>query len=193
MKSIVRNAAAVATSLLLLMPAAALARHGQDDPAPATSNPPTAQDDHGGATPAAGDDAQNGSDDAKPTNGASDDRGRPTGTPAPPPSHGRKATRAFDVRGKVVSVDVAAGTVVMTIIKANHGGRGGRALAGHTITLDTTGARLDLSDVNGDGTKDLGDVGAGDRVQARVLLPRPLATLPSSPVLAARFRDDNAH
>jgi len=192
MKSIVTAAAATGMSLLFLTSGVAFARHGQDDQSSATATAPQSQDD--GATKSEGGDANDdhgsaAAGDTKSGGTAADDHG---GHGAAPAGHGPKATEVFNLRGTVASVDVTAGTVTMRITKSNHGGRGGRSLAGRTITVATTGARLDLSDVNGDGTVDLGDVSVGDRVEVRVLLPRPLTALPSTPVNAQRFRDDDA-
>ena len=105
---------------------------------------------------------------------------------------GRPQTETYNLRGTVSGVDLASNSVVVTITQANHGGRSGRALLGHSLTVDVSRARSDVADVNGDGSRDLGDVAVGDRVEVRVSLPRPLPATISGTVTAQRLRDDSA-
>ena len=97
-------------------------------------------------------------------------------------------TEAYELRGSVISLDAASDSVVVQIKKANHGRRG-RRLVGQQVTLDLTGARLQVRDVNGDGVRDINDVAAGDAVEARVRLPRSQAADLSQPLAASRFKD----
>ena len=101
------------------------------------------------------------------------------------------STETYDLRGTVLSVDAGSSTLVMQIQKANHGRRG-RALGGQSVILNLAGARLQVADVNGDGVRDVGDVSAGDRVEARVRLPRSQPADLTQPVAAQRFKDRDA-
>jgi hypothetical protein len=79
-------------------------------------------------------------------------------------------TRNVIVKGTVASVD---GTVVtIAVNRANHHGR---AFAGQQVQLDVSAARLQVKDVNGDGTRDVNDMAAGDRVLAQLRVPRGVA------------------
>lgn len=99
----------------------------------------------------------------------------------------------IDLRGTVVSVDPAANTIVVAVTKANHGRRG-RAHVGQTITFNVSGAGLEVRDVNGDGTRDLNDIAAGDAVEVRAELPRSGTIDLTTPVVAQRLKDrSNRH
>jgi hypothetical protein len=100
-------------------------------------------------------------------------------------------TERYELRGRVVSVDPVAQTIVVTVDKANHGHRG-RAHLGQTITFDVSTARIDVRDVNGDGVRDLGDVNAGDLVEVRAELPRSGALDLTQSVTAERLKDRSA-
>lgn len=81
---------------------------------------------------------------------------------------------AYVVRGTVASVDDAAKTLTVTVRTAN---RHGRVVAGLDVAFDVSAARLRTSgvtDANGDGAVDLGDVAAGDRAKLAVRLPKRL-------------------
>jgi hypothetical protein len=81
-------------------------------------------------------------------------------------------TVTYRIKGSVQSVDVAAKTLVVTVRQANHHGR---ALRGRDVAFDVSAARLVVRDYNGDGSRDLGDVSAQDRVLVRARLPKRLA------------------
>jgi hypothetical protein len=77
----------------------------------------------------------------------------------------RKATRLrhTEFRGTVKAVAAAAGTVTVTIARAE---RGGRALRGQDVVFTVApGTRVQSADRNADGTRDLADVAAGDRIR----------------------------
>lgn len=92
------------------------------------------------------------------------------------PGHGRGAdqraakgpkTRNVIVKGTVASV--ADNVVTVDVKRANHHGH---ALVGQQVQLDVSAARLQVKDVNGDGTRDVNDVAVGDRVLAQLRVPR---------------------
>ena len=100
---------------------------------------------------------------AKPGNGHGHGQGQPEH------AHAQKAPKMTNVivKGEVVSVD---GNVVTVAVKrSNHHGR---AAKGQQVQLDVSAARIRVKDVNGDGTRDVADVAAGDRVLAQVRVPR---------------------
>ena len=102
--------------------------------------------------------------------------------------HGQdvQGPKRFNVRGTVISADPSGETVVIKVTKVNHGHRG-RALAGRTLVLDVSSARLDVSDVNGDGQADLADVASGDQVDAVVTIGAS-----SGQLVAQRLRDKHS-
>jgi hypothetical protein len=80
----------------------------------------------------------------------------------PEHAHAQKAPK-----GEVVSVD--GNVVTITVKRSNHHGR---AAKGQQVQLDVSAARIRVKDVNGDGSRDVADVAAGDRVLAQVRVPR---------------------
>jgi hypothetical protein len=167
----------------MAVPSTAFARHGADDGVAHSGDNAAEVETHNEVETHTGvvDDngAQSGAENQSETHSHSGSR-----TPA------TVRTESYNLRGSVASVDAASNTVVITVKKANHGRRG-RALVGQSITLDLSGARLQLADANGDGTVDVNDVSAGDRVEARVQLPRG-GSAPVDPVGAQRFKDRDA-
>jgi hypothetical protein len=86
--------------------------------------------------------------------------------------HGQRAVKApktanVIVKGTVVSV--AGDVVTVDVKRANHHGH---ALVGQQVQLDVSAGRVLVKDVNGDGTRDVSDVAAGDRVVAQLRVPR---------------------
>jgi hypothetical protein len=195
MQSTITRAAIVATAALLALPGIAAARHGQDNQ-PSIAGQARGTDDNSRSTTAEPGVETN---DARQGDGRSGDDSAAAGTTgadhrgdAKTGDRVAKATETFTLRGVVSAVDTTANTVTMTIVKASHGGRAGRRLAGRSLTVDLTNARLGVSDVNGDGVADAADIAEGDRVEVRLQLPRPVAALPTAPIPAQRFRDDDA-
>jgi len=89
---------------------------------------------------------------------------------AAPHAHARKPRPVpYEFSGVVKSVDAQAQTVTLTVRQAN---RGGRSFRRQDVTFDLSHARLVVRDVNHDGSRDLGDVAAGDRAVVLALLPR---------------------
>jgi hypothetical protein len=101
-------------------------------------------------------------------------------------------TQTYNLRGTVVSVDPTAGTLVVLVKKATHGRRG-RGFVNQTITFDVTAARIDVKDVNGDGSRDLSDVAQGDSIEVRADLPRSGGADLTAPVAAKRVKDRTRH
>jgi ABC-type uncharacterized transport system ATPase subunit len=94
-------------------------------------------------------------------------------------SHGKGHAKAKNavLKGAVVSVDAAAGSVVLHVDKAN---KWGRSLKGTDVTFTVAAVkRLGVRDTNGDGKRDLADVKAGDKAQAQAKVakdaPQPFA------------------
>ena len=81
------------------------------------------------------------------------------------------------VKGSVVSVDAAAGSVVLHVDKGN---KWGRSLKGTDVTFTVSSVKkLNVPDRNADGKRDLADVLAGDKAQAHAKFakdaPQPFA------------------
>ncbi len=97
-----------------------------------------------------------------------------------------KAPRTANVivKGTVASVD--GSVVTVDVLRADHHGR---ALRGQQVQLDVAAARVFVRDVNADGTRDLGDVAAGDRVLAQLRVPRGAALDLTQPFAARRLLD----
>ena len=96
---------------------------------------------------------------------------KPERTTKPP----RVKKVAYQARGVVASVDVAAGTLTVSV--ADRGGatnRAARVWRGKDVTFTVTGSRLKVRDTNGDGKRDLADVAAGDKAKVLAKLPRRL-------------------
>lgn len=93
-------------------------------------------------------------------------------------------TVTHTLKGDVASVDVAAGTVVVEVTKAN---KHARALVGRELTVSLAGAKLSVADVDGNGAAELADVQSGDAVAVQVRLPKR-ATL-AGPVVARKLVD----
>jgi hypothetical protein len=96
-------------------------------------------------------------------------------------------TRALNIKGTVAAV--GDGTVDVLVNHANHHGR---ALAGQTVTVDVSDARIVVRDVNGDGQRDLGDVAVGDRVVVHSRIAKGATPDPAQPVVAKRLVDKGA-
>jgi hypothetical protein len=85
-------------------------------------------------------------------------------------------------KGSVVSVDAAAGSVVLHVVKAN---KWGRSLKDTDVTFTVaTVKQLGVNDVNGDGKRDLADVAAGDSAQAQAKIAKDAA----QPFAARKFK-----
>jgi hypothetical protein len=76
---------------------------------------------------------------------------------------------ALIAHGTVVSVDTTTNIAVVQVTRANHHGSG---LVGTPVTIDLSNAAISVSDVNGDGQKNLADVAVSDQVlvQGRIAL-----------------------
>jgi hypothetical protein len=72
---------------------------------------------------------------------------------------------------------------------ANHHGR---ALAGQTVTVDVSDARIVVRDTSGDGKRDLADVAVGDRVVVQSRIAKGATPDPAQPVVARRLVDRGA-
>ena len=94
----------------------------------------------------------------------------------------------YELRGSVTAVDAAAGTITVTVKKANHGRRGAR-LRQQTVQFDASSARLIVRDSNGDGVRDLNDVAEGDAVRVQADLPRTGSLDLTQPVTARSVQD----
>ena len=92
--------------------------------------------------------------------------------------------RTVIFKGLVASVD---GSLVTVDVK--RGNSRGRKFAGQQLVLDLADARVSVRDVNGDGTRDAGDIAAGDRFVAQVKVPRGTAIDPESAIATRRFVD----
>lgn len=90
-------------------------------------------------------------------------------------------------KGDVVSVDGANVTVLV-----KKGNSRGRAYATQQLVLDLTSARVSVSDVNGDGARDVLDVVAGDRFVAQVRVPRGEVLDAETALVTRRFVDKGA-
>ena len=85
--------------------------------------------------------------------------------------------------GKVVSVDAAAGSLVVTVEKAN---RWGRRFKGQDVTFTTAGVKkVNVADTNADGKSDLADVKPGDVVRVQAKITREAV----SPLAARKLSD----
>lgn len=106
--------------------------------------------------------------------------------PAPAPAkeqtakkkgHAKAKNAVF--RGTVVSVDPAAGSMVVKVSSAN---RWGRRFDEQEVAFTTAGVKkIKVADANADGKRDLADVKPGDRVHVQARITREAA-----PPLAAR-------
>ena len=95
--------------------------------------------------------------------------------------------RALILKGTVSAV--GDGSVDVLVKKANHHGK---ALAGQTLTVDVSNARIKVRDVNGDGARDLGDVAVGDRVVVQARIEKGATPDASTPLAAKRLVDKGA-
>jgi hypothetical protein len=170
-----RTLVALSIAATFALPSTALAQHGADDSAAPTGEHVGQLESTGGADDHQQDSHQQGTVDQH------------DAQPAQP-----QRVETYNLRGSVVSVDPTTDTVVVQVKQANHGRRG-RALSGQSVTVDLTGARVRVADANGDGTRDINDVAAGDRVEVRVRLPRSQPADLSQPVAAQRFVDRAEH
>jgi hypothetical protein len=77
-------------------------------------------------------------------------------------------------------------------VAVDHGNAHARkaGLVGTVVAFDLSSARVSVADVNGDGSKDTGDLTAGDRVVVKAKLPRKD---PGSQPFAARQVVDQTH
>lgn len=98
-----------------------------------------------------------------------------------PRRRGRGKPKTFVFAGRVLAVDVAAGTAEVLVRKGNSRGRRFR---GEVVTFGLASARIDADDADGAAGITVGDVLAGDRVVVHALLPR--STRPDGSVVAAR-------
>jgi hypothetical protein len=93
-------------------------------------------------------------------------------------------SRALNIKGTVAAV--GDGTVDVLVKSANHHGR---ALAGQTVTVDVSNARIVVRDVNGDGARDLADVAVGDRVLVHSRIAKGATPDAAQPIVAKRLVD----
>jgi hypothetical protein len=209
---IVRLAVVAAATALAAVPTAAVAKQGGDDsPGHGQGNgnghgqangngnghgqgSGDTGDSHGQPTPGGGD----GPGDApRPGSGQS-----PSAQPSPPPSggddgaahgggppagspgaaHGRKVTLVF--QGSVTAIDATSETATVKVKKGNHAAR---RFAGDSVDLDASAARVEVADVDGDGTAGLTDVSTGDRVLVHVRVPA--ASVTTTPLPASLLVD----
>ena len=106
---------------------------------------------------------------------------------APAGSHGHGPKfRTVEVKGLVSAVD-ADQKVVTVAVKG--GNSRGRKLRGQDVQLDVSAARISVHDVNHDGSRNLADVAANDRVVAQIRVPRGSTLDPSSPIATRRLVD----
>ena len=94
-------------------------------------------------------------------------------------------TVTYVFKGRVVSVDAAAGTAVVKVAKVN---RHATSTADLTVTFDVTKAKVTVADVNADHAAGLGDVTAGDHVLVQARLSRRAPDL-SGTVVARKLVD----
>jgi hypothetical protein len=92
--------------------------------------------------------------------------------------------RALNVKGTVSAV--GDGTIDVLVKHANHHGK---ALRDQTVTFDVSDARIRVRDVNGDGSRDLGDVAVGDRVDVHSRIAKGEVPDPAQPLVAKRVVD----
>ena len=85
----------------------------------------------------------------------------------------------YEFKGLVVAV--GEGTVQ---VEVKAGNSRAKKLTGQTLTFDVTKAKIKVADVNKDGSRDLADVAAGDRVNVQSKLPR--GAVDTSQALPAR-------
>ena len=100
----------------------------------------------------------------------------------------RKAKKAaYVARGTVAAVDAGAQTVTVSIPdRKGATNRRARAWRGTDVTFDVSGAKLRVRDRNGDGSRDLADVAAGDLAGVLCKLPRVLGEGDVQPFAAKR-------
>jgi len=99
----------------------------------------------------------------------------------------RKAGRLrhTEFRGTVKAVDADAKTVTVTVARAQHG----RALRGKDVVFTiTTDTRVQTADRNADGTRDVADLAAGDRVRVVARVSRAQLRAGLTTVTAQRLR-----
>lgn len=102
-------------------------------------------------------------------------------------SHGKGKARnvPYVFGGTVASVDTTAGTVTVNVVRGNHWAR---ALKGQQVTFDASKLRrVHVRDFDGNGTRDLADVQANDRVIVKARLPK--AAPGDQPFVADQFVD----
>lgn len=113
-------------------------------------------------------------------------------TPAPAKTkqrgHGRSKGKMTVFKGRVVSADAAAGTVVVKVRQRN---RWARVWRGEEVTFTLAGARIQVADVDGDGTHGVSDVAAGDRVVVKARVARGAAE-DGTPIAALRLIDQTS-
>jgi hypothetical protein len=100
--------------------------------------------------------------------------------------HSLRAPKPVNVilKGSVVAVD---GSVVTVDVKrADHHGR---AFVGQQVQLDLSAGRVFVKDVNADGTRDVADVAAGDRVLAQLRVARGVTPDLTQPFVTRRLLD----
>ncbi|HEX2105239.1 MAG TPA: hypothetical protein VHF51_16425 [Solirubrobacteraceae bacterium] len=92
--------------------------------------------------------------------------------------------RHTEFRGTVKAVDATAKTVTVTIRRAQRG----RALRGKDVVFAVATSRLQVADRNADGTRDLADVAAGDRVRVVARVSRRQVAAGLAAVAAQRLK-----
>lgn len=100
-------------------------------------------------------------------------------------AHGHRHDRNAILKGSVASID--GNVVTVNVTGGNHAGR---SFNGQAVQIDLTGARLVVADVNGDGSRDLSDVVAGDAVVIQAWVPRDGNA--TQPLSARRLVDQGA-
>lgn len=99
--------------------------------------------------------------------------------------HGHRHDRNVILAGTVASVD--GNVVTVNVTGGNHAGR---SLTGQAVQVDVSTARLVVADVNGDGSRDISDVSAGDAVIVQAWVPRDGSA--TQPLAARRLVDQGA-
>ena len=114
--------------------------------------------------------------------------GTPAEKPAKTRGRGRGKGKMTVFKGRVVSADAATGTVVVRVRQRN---RWARVWRGEEVTFTLDGARIQVADVDGDGTHGVSDVAAGDRVVVKARVARGAAD-DGTPIAALRLIDQSS-
>jgi hypothetical protein len=96
-------------------------------------------------------------------------------------------TVTYVLKGRVVSVDAAAGMAVVKVAKVNHQRHSGQNA---TVTFDLTNAKIAVADVNADTAATAADIAPGDRALGQARLPRRCPDLTGTVVAHKARRPD---